>query len=60
MWGLVMGVSDSSRASEVGVDALHNAAVAKAVSDFLVAESPEFLFSFELNLALADGLLLGY
>ena len=59
MWGLVVGVSHSSGAIEVGVDALHDAAVAKAVSDFLVAESPKLLFTFELNFAQADGLLLG-
>ena len=42
------------------MEALHDAAVAKAVSDLLVADSPELLFSLKLNFTQADGLLLGY
>ena len=34
--------------------------MAKAVSDLLVADSPELFFSLELNFTQADGLLLGY
>ena len=60
MRGLIVGVPDKSGAIEVGVKALHDTAVAEAVPDFLVADSPEFLFPFELDFAQTDGLFLGH
>ena len=42
------------------MEALHDTAVAKVVSDLLVADSPELLLSLKLNFTQADGLLLGH
>ena len=42
------------------MEALHDTAVAKAVSDLLVADSPELFFALELYFVQADGLLLGH
>ena len=44
-----MGVSNESRAGHIGMEALHDAAVAEAVSDLLVTDGPELLFSLKLN-----------
>jgi hypothetical protein len=42
------------------VESLHGAAVAEAVFDFLVADDPELLLTFEFDLAQTDGLFLGH